>query len=70
MGLSNTTIQKLSNALTEEAVSYIFQDERYVNFMQEILPEFIEETLGKIDEDLKYDLAMCIMDRISFRSYC
>jgi len=70
MGLSNTTIEKLSEALTEEAVNYLVQDDRYVDFLHEVIPDFIKETLGELDEDLKYNLAMCIMDRISFRSYC
>lgn len=69
MGLSNTTIQNLSKALTEEVIHYILEDERYVDFLQEIIPEFIETKLGNLDEDLKYNLSVCIMDRISFSSY-
>jgi|SaaInlStandDraft_1057018.scaffolds.fasta_scaffold88673_2 hypothetical protein len=65
MPLSNSTIRGLADALTEDVVSYIFDSERYAEFMQEMIPAAIENKLGEIDEDVKYDLAMCVMDNIS-----
>ena len=67
MALSNNTIQNLSDALTPEVVDYIFNDERWIDFLHEIIPDAIEEKLGDVDNDLKFDLAMCIMDKISFK---
>jgi hypothetical protein len=67
MPLSNQTVQNLSTALTPEVVSYIMEDERWVDFMHEIVPDAIQDVLGGIDEDLKFELALCIMDKISFR---
>lgn len=66
MTLSNKTFQKLAEALTPEVIDYINKDERYVLFMQEIIPDALEDKLGQIDDDLKFELSMCIMDRMFF----
>jgi hypothetical protein len=67
MALSNQTIQKLSDALAPEVIDYIFADERWIDFLHEIIPDAIEDKLGNVDENLKFDLGMCIMDKISFK---
>jgi hypothetical protein len=67
MPLSNKTIQNLSSALLPEVVDYIMEDERWVDFLHEIIPDAIEEKLGNVDENLKFVLGMCIMDKISFK---
>ena len=68
MSLSSSTIQNLSTALTPEVIDYIFQDERWVDFMHEIIPDAIENKIGGIDEDLKFELSICIMDKICLKS--
>jgi hypothetical protein len=35
--------------------------------MHEIIPDAIEGKIGGIDEDLKFELSLCIMDKISFK---
>ena len=65
MTLSKKTIRDLADALTEDVVSDIFASESYAEFMQDMIPTVIVNKLGEIDEDVKYDLAMCVMDNIS-----
>jgi hypothetical protein len=67
MPLSNKTIQNLANVLTPEVVDYIMDDERWVDFLMEIVPDAIQHKIGDVDEDLKYELSLCIMDKISFK---
>jgi hypothetical protein len=67
MPLSNKTVQNLATALTPEVIDFIMQDERWVDFMHEIIPDAIEGKIGGIDEDLKFELSLCIMDKISFK---
>jgi hypothetical protein len=67
MSLSNSTIKNLSSALILEIVNYIMLDERYVEFLMEVIPDAIVEKLGNIDEDLKMELSMCITDRLYFK---
>jgi hypothetical protein len=67
MTLSNKAIQSLAEVLAPEVIDYIHEDERYVEFMMEIIPDAIQDKLGSISEELMNDLPMCVMDRIAFR---
>jgi hypothetical protein len=67
MALSNQTINNLADALVSEVIDYIYQDERWCEFMHEVIPDALQDKLGEIDEDLKFELALLIMDRICFK---
>ena len=62
--LSNGTMNKLADALASEVVEYIFADERWVEFMQEVVPDAITSKMGDMEPDVLYELALSIMDRI------
>lgn len=66
--LSNETFQKLADALTPGVIDYIEKDERYVLFMQEVIPDSLSHMMGKLDDDLHFELSMAIMDRISMKA--
>lgn len=68
MTLSCKTIKNIASALVPEVVEYIDNDERWVEFMMEIIPEAIESEMGKLDSDLMMNLSMCIMDRINLKT--
>tara|TARA_B110000503_G_scaffold37585_1_gene61453 strand:+ start:649 stop:870 length:222 start_codon:yes stop_codon:yes gene_type:complete len=68
MALSNSTTQKLANALTSEVIDYIHEDDRWAELMMEVIPDAISEKMGSIDNDLRHELSMCIMDRIYLKS--
>jgi hypothetical protein len=65
--LSNKSTKEISSALINDVIKYIEEDSRYIDFMQEVIPDAIQFYLGDVDEDLKFDLSLCIMDRICFR---
>jgi hypothetical protein len=67
MSLSNATFNKLADALKSEVVSYILQDERYVEFLMDMIPDAIQEKLGPMDDIVLYELSMCVMDKIELR---
>jgi len=67
MALSNQTISNLADALVPEVIEYIYLDERWCEFMQQVVPDALKEKLGEVDEELQFDLAMCIMDRITLK---
>ena len=64
MALSNKTVNQLADALTSEVVDYIFASDSWVHFMHDIVPDAVQDKLGDVDEDLKFELSMAIMDRI------
>lgn len=67
MSLSNSTIKNLSIALTPDVIKEIYSDERWIDFMMEILPEIVSEYLGSEDIDLIAEISVCIMDNISLK---
>jgi hypothetical protein len=67
MALSEKTISNLASALIPEVIDYIYQDQRWCDFMHEVIPDALQDKLGEIDEDLKFELALCIMDRIGLK---
>jgi hypothetical protein len=64
MALSEKTIQNLSIALTPDVIDDIFQDERYIELMMELIPEFVAKSLQSEDVDMVVEIAVCIMDNI------
>lgn len=64
MSLSNKTVQNLSIALTPEVINAIYTDERWMDFMCEVIPEIVSEKLGSQDIDMVTDISTCIMDNI------
>ena len=64
MSLSNATFNKLADALKSEVVSYILQDERYVEFLMDMIPDAIQEKLGPMDDIVLYELSLCVMEKI------
>ena len=67
MTLSTTTISQIADALKPEIIRYIYSDEKYAEFMQEMIISAIDAKMGKIDDDLLYDLGMLIFDRIELK---
>ena len=67
MTLSNKAIQALAEVLAPEVIEYIHEDERYAEFLMEIIPDAIQDKLGTISDELMNELPMCVMDRIAFR---
>jgi hypothetical protein len=67
MALSEQTISNLASALVPEVIDYIYEDQRWCEFMHEVIPDALQDKLGEIDEDLKFELALCIMDRIGLK---
>jgi hypothetical protein len=67
MALSDQTISKLADALVSEVVDYIQEDERWSEFLHEIVPDAVNSKIGRVDDELLIELSMCIMDRIYLR---
>ena len=67
MTLSNKAIQALAEVLAPEVIDYIHEDERYAEFLMEIIPDAIQDKLGPISSEIMNELPTCVMDRIAFR---
>ena len=64
MTLSNQTISNLAKALKPEVIEFIYEDDRYVEMMIEIIHRAVQEKLGPIDSVIQAQLSFNIFDSI------
>ena len=62
--LSNKAIKLLAKSLAPEVAAGIFESEQWVTFCHEVIPGLITETAGEMEEDLLFELSLCVMDKI------
>lgn len=65
MALSEFTVKKLASALTPEVVEYIYNDDRWISFMIELISDAIVDKLGELDLDLHGELCAIISEYIT-----
>lgn len=64
MTLSVSTVRKLADTLAPEVVEDLLSNQDVVTLLQELIPDIISRHMGEVDEDLLFELSMCIMDKI------
>lgn len=64
MRLSNKTYLNLAKALQDEVADYIRQDDRYTEFMMELVSDAIQSKLGTVHDEVLMDLSIIVMDRL------
>ena len=64
MTLSISTVRKLAETLTPEVVEDVLSDSRVIELLHEIVPETIKNHMGEVDENLLFELSLCVMDSI------
>lgn len=69
MALSQKTFQQLANVLAPEIIQYIFENEKWIEFLSDIIPEALHEKIGELDIELEAELMMAIADRIVMKSH-
>jgi hypothetical protein len=64
MALSNKTMSRLADAMAPEVVKYILEDDRWTEFLIELISDAIGAELGLLDGDLHGELAYSISERL------
>ena len=64
--MTPTAVNALSAAVARQCIDKVHSDERYVELMMELLPEFVTELTGLGDVDDIVEVSMAVMDRIVF----
>lgn len=62
--LSNDSILKISNAIKSDVIERLYETDEYTEFLQSILPEIVQDVLGDVEEDLKYQIAFNLFESI------
>lgn len=70
MALSNKTVNRLADAMAPEVVEYILEDDRWTEFMVELISDAIVSKLGTLDGDLHGELAYSISERMILTCGC
>jgi hypothetical protein len=68
MALSQSTIIKLSEALSKDVADYITDQPEFFDLMVQLIPEAIHAKLGDVDDQVAAELSMCISQHLVMRA--
>lgn len=60
MALSQNTIIKLSEAISDDVAQFITEDERFFELLTELIPEAVYAKLGSVDDTVVAEMSMNI----------
>ena len=66
--LTTAAMRTLANTFAAEVADCIERDERYVEFLMEVLPEVLSQKVGELACDDNIELAMMVMERINLKA--
>ena len=67
MSLSAKCVSQLADALKNDVINYMYEDERYAELMHDLVSDALRAKLGDVDEDLFFEIGMCLVDRIELK---
>ena len=67
MALSETTVSKLADAIKDEIIEHIYENDKFFDLMHELIAEALDAKMGEMDEDLYYELGLHLFDRIDLK---
>jgi hypothetical protein len=68
MALSQSTIIKLSEALSKDVAEYITDQPEFFDLMVQLIPDAIHAKLGNLDDQVAAELSMCISERLALKA--
>jgi hypothetical protein len=63
--LSDATIEKLADALTDDAIKYLELDEEYIETLVSVINRFLTDRMGQMDDTLLSEICLGIFEQIS-----
>jgi hypothetical protein len=66
--LTAAAMRSLADTFAGEVVDYIFADERWAEFLMEIVPEALSKKVGELAMDDNIELAMLVIDKIILKA--
>jgi len=67
MTLSNTAKHQVAQAIRSEVITRIFESDAYTELLQDMIPSLVNDLLGDVEEDLKFELSMILFDSIELK---
>ena len=59
------SLRLLRDGFKEQLVDYIYSDERTTDLLHELVSEFVDNNIPIIDEDIRIELAMMMLDTVT-----
>ena len=66
---THKSLQLLRDGFMNELTENIYSDERFTQVIMDLTAEFVEKNIPIVDEDLKLDLSLMMMESIKVSSY-
>jgi hypothetical protein len=66
-GLSTSALRTLANTFTGPVIDYILKDEAFVEYLMDIVPQALSQTVGTLAEGDDIELAMMVMEKITLK---
>jgi len=67
MKLSTSSVSKIADAIRKDVILKIYENEKYAEVMQDLIPSAIDSLMGEMDDELLFDLSMILFDRIELK---
>jgi len=67
MTLSNTAKHQVAQAIRSEVITRIFESDAYTELLQDMIPSLVNDLLGDVEEDLKFELSNILFDSIELK---
>ena len=66
--LSDKAYKLLAKELAPKVANELQCSEQFVNLMHEMIPDLITRELGEMDEEVLFDLSLCVMDSLYLKT--
>lgn len=66
--LSNKAYQMLANTLAPRIANELQSSEAFVDLMHEVIPDLITQELGEMDDEVLFELSLCVLDKIYLKT--
>ena len=67
--LRNKSLQLLAQGFKYEFADKVISDERFIELVQELASQFVEENIPVVNEDDQLDLAFILLETLKVSSY-
>lgn len=66
--LSDKAYELLAKSLAPKVANAIQCSDKYIEVMLDLVPDLVTTELGEMDDEIFYELCMCVVDRIYLKA--
>ena len=62
-------LQLLAQGFKNDLAQSIYEDEKFTELMMELSIKFVEDNVSIVEEDIRYELALMLMETLNITTY-